>query len=1561
MFKDVKKKILPILIVLALVISNTIGINGALIVKADTTKTFDIVDITDFHGQLLDSTNTLPVGSALAFTIKNIQAANPDRTLIIGGGDLYQGTPVSNVLHGVPVQKVMTNIGMEATALGNHEFDWGLDVINNETMNGAGYEILCANLYAKGTTETVYKPYDIFAKDGVRIAVIGGITNEAPTIILPANTANYEFKDLTTELNKEAKEIRDNNYADIVLADVHEGGEALNDVVSHLHGIDAVFGGHNHQSYDGVVTDADGKNVPVLNAMAQGKGYIDLKITVDSTKKITGFSSNGSNWHPLSYTATSVTDPTCKQIVDGASAMLLPILNTIIGNDAEAYTSTQQGSPYGESQLGNWMADVVRSKADADVGIFNNGGIRLSSIPTGNVTVGTMFNLIPFDNTITTVTMTGAQLKTVLEQAVQDNGKGIQVSGIKFTYDTSKISYKPPVTTAEGIIAEVPGERIQSITRESNGTAVRTTDIVKVAAPDFVGTGGDTFTEFTVPEIKATYVDSHVLVRDALTYDIRNKGKITVVMPKRITNISPVKMTIAEARAKQTGSAILTGYVTAVNGNNVFIQDDEGSPTAGICVYNKSGTTFTVHKGDKITVTGPLSLHNNLLEITPVASSNVIIESSNNTLTPKELKISDINSSMQGQLIKVKNVTFTSIDTTASSMIKDEQGSTIEIYSMPEIPGLTVNDKADITAAVSQYNSNMELAVDSQEDVVKIVPPAVAINDLAAVAGEKTVTLTFTAPKGATSVDVQQSLDGISFVKAIAADAITETSTNAVVAGLTNGVNYSFRLVVTGGEHAGTSNVVTATPLALIPPPPPAPVVTAAPSEANITVTNNVEGTQDLIAVTGLNAGDTVKVYNALTAGSLLGIGTVSDRQTSATINVAQLGKDVGNIYVSVTSIGKSESLRTQKAYAAEIRNSMISMTAAGFDKNINNQFDLNVFVAFNGNTLMGINNENKVLINGTDYVVSGNVITIKKNYLLNQNLGSFVLTFNFSSGSAQAMTVNIVDTTVPPVIEKLSIDKQNPKDARAGEAYSYTFTATGGIGTKTYSLATGNLPQGLILSSNGVLSGVTTSSAISTFTVEVTDSNVPANKDSYSFVLRILDKISSALKNLTISTGSLNESFSETTNSYTARVGHGVSSIKVTPTVKDNTASVKVNGIPVVSGQESQDVSLNVGLNKITVEVTATDGTKGEYVINVTRAKKNSSNSGGSSSSGSTSNSGSSNGTGNTGNQPGTNSSNTAGNSEVKPTELETNIGAIINNAKEYGVVGETIDGKDIVESVTRDKQIEIAFNDALKESTVTNNNVYVLDSKGNKVEVIVKYDAENKKLIVTPVKDYTEGEKYTLYIKDIASAEDKKLEQAVKYSFGIETGSEQKKPEVNKPKEDNKKPEVSEETVEAKVAEAINTKRFGTYNEAYAMILSLSEEKQAYYFGKLNEIAGEVYTELNKKILEEIKTFVMDANLRSYEDMLTEINNKVEDPIDKGYFLGELTSWGKQLVYTKDVLEAVDKIIKAYTEKTVEAIYNAEQAVEKIDNVKTKGYLKEELKKAAFKVDNLTISYFN
>ena len=255
---------------------------------AENEKTFDIVEVTDFHGTLKDALGN-PVAGVLADRIGSVKKSNPDRTLILGGGDLYQGSALSNIVKGVSVQKVMSKIGMEVTALGNHEFDWGLDTITDTTMKDASYSIVCSNLYNKQTGKRVFEPYKIITKDGVKIAVIGGITLETPITSAPKYVKDYEFTDIADEINSVAAQIKENNLADVTLALVHEGANGDNatgpifDIANKLKNVDAVFAGHSHTKTAAI---AKTTNIPIYIASAYGKGYIDAKFNITDDKKV---------------------------------------------------------------------------------------------------------------------------------------------------------------------------------------------------------------------------------------------------------------------------------------------------------------------------------------------------------------------------------------------------------------------------------------------------------------------------------------------------------------------------------------------------------------------------------------------------------------------------------------------------------------------------------------------------------------------------------------------------------------------------------------------------------------------------------------------------------------------------------------------------------------------------------------------------------------------------------------------------------------------------------------------------------------------------------------------------------------------------------------------------------------------------------------------------------------------------------------------------------------------------------------------------------------------------
>ncbi|SNX53306.1 5'-nucleotidase C-terminal domain-containing protein [Thermoanaerobacterium sp. RBIITD] len=499
---------------------------------AATSKTFDFVEVTDFHGNLQASGKlsdgtaiTQERGSVLAKQIKDIKAANPD-TVVLSGGDMFQGTPLSNVLKGQPVINMMKSIGFDAMTLGNHEYDWGIDSIidtNNATLKNSSIPVLAANVYDKTTGKPVNytKPYVLLERDGVKIGIIGIVDNkEFPDIIMPAFIKDVDFKDPVPIVNDLAQQLRKNG-AQIVVVLAHMGAITdkntgattgnLIDFAKQVKGVDAIFGGHTHTI---VATKVNG--IPVGVANNAGFGYIDLKITLNADGTVTTGDMKYNDDYNLYNTKTPVVDPDVQAIIDKAVNDAGPLFKQVIGTADIDLTRAQSAEPYGDSILGNWVSEVTKDAVKADIGFANNGGLRID-VPKGDITVGTMYTLMPFDNTIVTMSMTGAQIKTVLEQGVQDGGKGIQVAGLKFKYDPSKPSM----------------QRVFDM-KKSDGTPIDMNAKYLVATNNFMGAGGDGFKEFVDPDVQKTYIDTQKLVRDALIDAVKAQKNVTSKIDNRI-------------------------------------------------------------------------------------------------------------------------------------------------------------------------------------------------------------------------------------------------------------------------------------------------------------------------------------------------------------------------------------------------------------------------------------------------------------------------------------------------------------------------------------------------------------------------------------------------------------------------------------------------------------------------------------------------------------------------------------------------------------------------------------------------------------------------------------------------------------------------------------------------------------------------------------------------------------------------------------------------------------------------------------------------------------------
>lgn len=598
-----KRKTVSILLIFVMLVSMFVSVPRTTL--AETSKTIDFIEVTDFHGYLQND-GKLSDGTAikqqiagvLSKQIKGIKAANPD-TVVLSGGDMFQGTSLSNVLKGQPVIDMMKNIGFDAMALGNHEYDWGIDSVidtQNAVLKNSSIPVLAANVYDKTTGQPVSytKPYAMLDKDGVKIGVIGIVDNlDFPNIIMPAYVANVDFKDPAPIVNELGKQLRSQG-AQIVVVLAHMGATtdsngamtgALADFAKQVSGIDAIFGGHTHTIVTGKVN-----GIPVGIAGSSGKGFLDLKITVNADGTVTTGNVTYTDDSSLYNVAAPALDPEVQGIVDKAVQDVGPTFNEVIGSATIALTRTQSASPYGDSLLGNWAAQVTKDAAKADFGFANNGGLRID-LPQGDITVGEMYQLMPFDNTLVTLKMTGAQIQMVLEQAVQDGGKGIQLAGLSFKYDPTKPTM----------------QRIVEM-KKSDGTGLDLQQTYTVATNNFMGTGGDGFKGFVDPAVSSSYTDSYKLVRDAFIDAVKAQKTVASAIDTRI----------------KSDAATVTVLATSDVHGNIFPWDynlakDANQGLAKVSTYvnqvrAQNSNVVLVDNGDTIQGT-PLSYYYDKLDI----------------------------------------------------------------------------------------------------------------------------------------------------------------------------------------------------------------------------------------------------------------------------------------------------------------------------------------------------------------------------------------------------------------------------------------------------------------------------------------------------------------------------------------------------------------------------------------------------------------------------------------------------------------------------------------------------------------------------------------------------------------------------------------------------------------------------------------------------------------------------------------------------------------------------------------------------------------------------------
>ncbi len=497
----------------------------ALPVRAEETGpiALTILAINDLHGNLkspgklkiedpADPTKTIevPVGGVEAMaTLVKEKRAKSKNTVFVAAGDLVGASPLLSALFAdEPTIESLSLMGLELSAVGNHEFDKGVvELLRKQNggcssdkaclalhpFMGAKYRYLAASTIDKKTGEPILPPYAIKPFEGVPVGFIGLALKGVPQLVSPSGIAGVEFRDEAETVNALVPKLKAQGVEAIVVL-IHEGGfptggrndcpgisGPIVDIVKKLDpAVRLVVSGHTHKAY---VCDIDGRLVTSGDKF--GSMVTEIGVTIDrATRKIV--ETRAANL----VVRTDAIAPDAEQtaLVSAYEKVAGPLIARPVGRIAE--TLRKEDTPSGEFALGSLIADAQLAAtreaegARAEIALTNAGGIRTDLVKKtedGTVTYGDVFAVQPFGNQLVTLTLTGAELHEVLEQQWRDQPKPrvLQVSkGFTYAWSASK-----PI-----------GARVDPATMKLGGKPIEAKKTYRVTVNAFLADGGDGFT-----------------------------------------------------------------------------------------------------------------------------------------------------------------------------------------------------------------------------------------------------------------------------------------------------------------------------------------------------------------------------------------------------------------------------------------------------------------------------------------------------------------------------------------------------------------------------------------------------------------------------------------------------------------------------------------------------------------------------------------------------------------------------------------------------------------------------------------------------------------------------------------------------------------------------------------------------------------------------------------------------------------------------------------------------------------------------------------------------------
>jgi 5'-nucleotidase len=506
-----------------------------------TTVEVQILSVSDWHGQL-DALSVPMVGNvggaaALSTIFANERQRNK-RTVTLTAGDAFGATPpLASFFEERTAVLAMNVMKFSADGLGNHNFDRGLDHLQ-QMIDLADYPFLAANLEGVDDELDGVLPYAIVPVGGVRVAVIGVTNPDAEALTKPGSFGDVHVGDpIVAALEARSQAAADGAEVFVLIAHMGATGLAggttptgpLIDLAQAVSGFDLVLGDHTNAQVNMVVN-----GVPVVENKSSGATYARVRLSFDfATRDVA--TRDAEVFTPLADMVTP----------DAAIVTLLAPYRTQLaaafdGKIAEATGLFERGmnvERLREVPIGDLVADSLRLRYGTQIGFCNGGGIRAPlpssympldatlrrppAAPPWDLAIGDVYTVLPFGNSAVTRDVTGRQLWAMLEHSVEAlpaaNGWFGQISGFKFTFDSSKPA----------------GMRVASVTLDDGTTIANDDTVYTLATSDFIAAGGDGYV--MLADGQGT---SREKMAEILQEHIRSVGTLSPASAGRITDVA---------------------------------------------------------------------------------------------------------------------------------------------------------------------------------------------------------------------------------------------------------------------------------------------------------------------------------------------------------------------------------------------------------------------------------------------------------------------------------------------------------------------------------------------------------------------------------------------------------------------------------------------------------------------------------------------------------------------------------------------------------------------------------------------------------------------------------------------------------------------------------------------------------------------------------------------------------------------------------------------------------------------------------------------------------------